>query len=76
LIDKRLPERMPKMANRTKFSSPSFRSETKERLAKFDYHDVSEPVEWLLADNSFDVNREAAGKQRPFIFRNFFLKAV
>jgi len=34
-------------------------SETKEQSAKSDYHDVSEPVEWLLADNGLDVNKES-----------------
>jgi len=57
------------VAKRTKFSSPSFLSETKDQLAKFDYHDVSEPVEWLLANSGLDVNREAAGKYRPSIYR-------
>lgn len=42
----------------------SFLSETKEQLAKSDYHDVSEPVEWLLADNDLDVNRGSASFKR------------
>ena len=37
----------------------TFLSETKEQLAKSDYHDVSGAVEWLLADNGLDVNKES-----------------
>jgi len=42
----------------------SFLSETKEQLAKSDYHDVSEPAEWLLADNGLNVNRESESFKR------------
>jgi integrase len=42
----------------------SFLSETKEQLAKSDYHNVSKPVEWLLADNGLDVNRQSESFKR------------
>ena len=37
----------------------SFLSETKEQLAKSDYHNVSKPVEWHLVDNGLDVNKQS-----------------
>ena len=41
-------------------------SETKEQLAKSDYHNVSKPVEWLLADNGLDVNRQSESSRRLY----------
>jgi len=40
------------------------RPETKEHLAKPDYHNVSKPVEWLLADNGLDVNKQSESFKR------------
>ncbi len=42
----------------------TFLSETKEDLAKSDYHDVSGAVEWLLSDNGLDVNKESENFKR------------